>query len=259
VSFTAQWIERTSGSGCSASTKPSSSNSPSGHEHDERLARVAALAHHEVTEIALLGLLIVGLQARLVGPGLDRLPDRVPEVGREPALADVEHLVPAAGAVEAERDLPVFLREGVLELVAVVEDRLRRDHRLKLEALQTADAGEGVGDLRVLGRDLRLVGEVLEAAAPAGRVVLAGRLHAGRTRLDDLEGDRLGVVSLHLRDLRAHRVAREPAADEDDEAVQARDAVPAVGERVDREVELLVLLDGGCSHPASLAAVSRES
>ena len=49
------------------------------------------------------------------------------------------------------------------------------------------------------------------------------------------------MVSLHLRHASPHDVARQPAADEDDEAVQPRDAVAAVGERFDLEVELLVL------------------
>ena len=65
----------------------------------------------------------------------------------------------------------------------------------------------------------------------------------------DLQRQRLGVVPLHFRHARAHRVAREAAADEDDEPVEARDAVPAVGERVDRELELLVPLDGGGHRP----------
>ena len=47
------------------------------------------------------------------------------------------------------------------------------------------------------------------------------------------------------------------AVDEDDEAVQARDAVPAVGERVDAELELLVLPDGG-GHVASVPAAGLD-
>ena len=72
-------------------------------ELDERLARVAALADDEVPqEAGVLGL-VVGLEPLAARPVARRFPDRVPEVGREPAAADVEHLVPAAGAVEAER------------------------------------------------------------------------------------------------------------------------------------------------------------
>ena len=49
---------------------------------------------------------------------------------------------------------------------------------------------------------------------------------------------------------RAHDVAREPAADEDDEAVQPRDAVPAVGERLDLEIELRSVRTGAAMRPA---------
>jgi hypothetical protein len=59
------------------------------------------------------------------------------------------------------------------------------------------------------------------------------------------------VVALHLRDAGADGVTREPASHEDDEAVQARDAVPAVRERVDVELELLSLGDRR-SHYASV-------
>ena len=48
------------------------------------------------------------------------------------------------------------------------------------------------------------------------------------------------MAALHLRHARAHRVAGQAAADEDDEPVQPRDAVAAVRERVDVELELLV-------------------
>ena len=44
-----------------------------------------------------------GLEQLLARPLAHGVADRVAEVGREPALLDVEHLVPAAGAVEAER------------------------------------------------------------------------------------------------------------------------------------------------------------
>ena len=72
----------------------------------------------------------------------------------------------------------------------------------------------------------------------------ARSLDARRAGLDDLERDRLGVVPLHLRDIRANGVAGQPAAHEDDEAVQAARRRAAVGERVDLELELVVGLDG---------------
>ena len=73
--------------------------------------------------------------------------------------------------------------------------------------------------------------------------MLARRLDARRSGLDDLDGERLRMVALHLCDTRADDVAGKPVADEHDEAVQTRDAVAAVRERLDPEVELLV-----CSH-----------
>jgi hypothetical protein len=89
--------------------------------------------------------------------------------------------------VEAERHVPVLCGgEGVLELVAVVEDRLGRHDRLELEALLAADALKRVGDLGLLRSRLRFVGEVLEAAPPACGVVLARRVHSGCSGLDDL-------------------------------------------------------------------------
>ena len=121
-----------------------------------------------------------------------------------------------------------------------MEDRLGRDDRLERRIVEPADPAQRFLDLLGLRRDLCLVGEILEAAAAAVRVVLARSLDARRARLHDLDGERLGVVALHLRHTRAHGVAGQPALDEDDEAVQARDAVAAVGERVDLELELFV-------------------
>ena len=69
----------------------------------------------------------------------------------------------------------------------------------------------------------------------------ARRLDALRRRLEHLGRERLREAALHLRHARAHAVAGKPAAHEDDEAVQACDTVPAVGERVDLELDLLVL------------------
>ena len=62
----------------------------------------------------------------------------------------------------------------------------------------------------------------------------AGCKHFGR--------DRFGMATLHLRHAGAHGVAGKAGAHEHDEAVEARDAVPAKGERVDLELELLVPL-----------------
>ena len=124
----------------------------------------------------------------------------------------------------------------------------------ELDVREPADAHERVADLAGLRRELRLVGEVLEAAAAAGRVMGARSLDALGARLDDFDCERLGMAALDLRDPCPHRVARQAAANEDDEAVQPRDAVAAVRERVDPDVDLLVDLHRR-GHGLSLAAV----
>src|SRR5207342_2639444 len=65
--------------------------------------------------------------------------------------------------------------------------------------------------------------------------------------------DRFGEAALRLRDPRAHAVSGEPAADEDDEAVQPGDAVPAICERVDAELDLLTVANR-CGHRASVTS-----
>ena len=102
--------------------------------------------------------------------------------------------------------------------------------------------------------ELRLVGEILEAATAARRIVRARSLDARRAGREHLGRDRLGMTALHFRDAGAHGVTGKPGAHEDDEAVQARDTVPAEGERVDLELELLVACDGR-RHPRRVAAL----
>jgi hypothetical protein len=72
-----------------------------------------------------------------------------------------------------------------------------------------------------------------------------------RTGCDHIGNDRLGVPALHLRHAGTNRVPGEPPAHEHDEPVEARDAVPSERERIDRELELLISLDGR-RHPGRL-------
>ena len=215
-----------------------------GHELDERLAGVAALAHDQMAQVALVRLLAVRRQLLLLSPLAHPVADRVAEVGRQPALLDLEHLVPPAGLVQAERRDAVRVGERVLHLVAVVELRDGGDDRLEREVDEAGEPLERVADPAVLRVELRRVVEILEAAAAAGGVVGARRVDAVRPGGEHLGDDRLGVAALRLRHARLHPVAREAAAHEDDEAVEARDAVPAEGEGVDRQLELLASLDG---------------
>ena len=231
----------------SVSTKPPVSNfSPGrGDELHEHLARVAPFAHDEVAQVA--GVLRLVVRDR----ACPRAPSRAPRCGsrcRGRSSASTRSISSTSSqrpALWKPERRPVFgLRERVLELVAVVEDLLRREDRLERRLREPADAAQRVGDLRLLRLDLRLVGEILEAAAAAGRVVRARRVDAQRRRARGprWRAPRRGGAAPSSR--ARGPCPRKPAPDEHDEAVQARDAVPAVRERVDRELELLVLRDG---------------
>ena len=196
----------------------------------------------------LLGL-VVGGQPLGAGPVAHRVPTAFPSsvVSQQRSMSSTSSQRPALWKPSAGPGRR--LRERVLELVAVVEDLDGREDRLERRLRQPADPPERLAHLLLLGRDLRLVGEILETAAAAGGVVDARRLDPLRPLPDDLDRQRLRVVPLHVRHPRAHRVPGQAAADEDDEPVQAGDAVPAVGERVDLELELLIFAARGRPPP----------
>ena len=155
--------------------------------------------------------------------------------------------------MEAEREPVVARGERVLELVPVAVLGARRDDRLERRLREPAEADQRVTHLGVLRLELALVGVVLEAAAAARPEVAARRLDPVGPRLEQRGAHGLGEAALDLRRARAHEVAGQPAADEDDEAVESGDAVPAVGERVDAELDLLPLAHR-CGHRGSLPA-----
>jgi hypothetical protein len=142
-----------------------------------------------------------------------------------------------------------------------VEDlRLARDDLLERRVGDATEALQRVAHPRLLLRELHVVREILEPAAATRRVVRARRLDALRARADDLGRERLRVVPLHLRHARAHAVARQAAAHEDDVAVQPRDAVAAVCERLDVELDLLVSRDGRSHRPrVAVSSLPRSS
>src|SRR5262249_57659256 len=116
----------------------------------------------EMTEVARVGLLRVRDEPVGARPVADGVADRVAEVGRQPAVLDLQHLVPATCLVETERGAVLELRERVLELVAVVEDVAGREDRLQRRIRDAADAAERVRDLAPLRLDPRLVRAILE-------------------------------------------------------------------------------------------------
>src|SRR5690606_3007063 len=80
----------------------------------------------------------------------------------------------------------------------------------------------------------------LPAAHPAGTGLRPHRRHPVGRRLEDLDG--VGAPELRgvaaLRDARADALAGQRVAHEDDAAVVPRDAVPAVRDRADLELDL---------------------
>src|SRR4030095_1807693 len=117
------------------------------HEQDEHLTGVPAFPIDEVAQVAGPPGLVVRAQTRLAGPLPYGEPDRIAEIRREPAAFDAEDFVPAAGLVKAERRTVRSLRERILELVPVVEDRLGRNDRLEGWFRDPGDPHEGGVDL----------------------------------------------------------------------------------------------------------------
>ena len=205
-----------------------------------------------MTEVAGLRVLVVRLEALDARPLLDRLANRVADIGRQQALLDVDHLVPAAGPMEAEHEVGAVraVRERVLELVAVAILGPRGNDRVDGRIDEPPETRERVADLRLLRLDLARVGEVLEPAAAADTEMPTRRVDPIGTGLEHGCLDRLGESTLDLRRASAHEIARETSAHEHDEAVEPPDSVASVGERVDPNLDLLTLGDW-CSHRAS--------
>jgi len=71
--------------------------------------------------------------------------------------------------------------------------------------------------------------------------MLRARGHAIRARLEDLDRPGLGVCALGFLHLRAHPIPRKAIGDEHHVAVQAGNAGPAEGQRIDGQLEDLAL------------------
>jgi hypothetical protein len=170
---------------------------------------------------------------------------RVADFGGELAVVDVDDQVPAPARVEAERDALVggpdgALAEGVLEFVAVPPLFDGADDRLHLEVVEAADPPQRVLHLGLLLVQLALIGEALPGGAGARLAAVDATVReavgAGAQQLDR---PRLGEALLAFRHLGEDAIARQPARDEDDEAVRAGDPAAAEGQRVDLDLEPL--------------------
>jgi hypothetical protein len=102
-----------------------------------------------------------------------------------------------------------------------------------LESDDSSDAAHGVGDAFLLCGELSLVADVLPWTTPAGAEVGAGRVLAGRRRLDETEQLTQSVIGFFLGNSHFDLVSRRGQRNHDDLPVLAPDAVRAVGEGVD--------------------------
>ena len=213
-----------------------------GDEADLELAAAAALAHDEVAQEAALVAPVPRAEALAAALGEHQLAQLVAALGRQLAVGHREDAVEAAGRVEAAHQLAAVAGpERVLELVAVAPLLERGHDRLLLEALEAPDPRQRVRDLLGLDLELALVREHL----PRRARVVGDLRDAVRRGLEDLDRAGLGVGLLGLADDGAQAVAGHPARHEDDVAVTARDAVAAVGERIDGELELVAAAGAG--------------
>ena len=220
-----------------------------GHEDAEQLAGAHALADDEVAQVSGGDGLVVGVMPGGARPRDEHLSHRVPCVAREQADLERDDLLPAAGAVKAERGPLGRHRPGVLELVAIAELRDRGHDRLDRELAEAADPLDRIDHLALLVPELEVVGEILPATATAGAEVRARRLDASRPGLEPLDRDGLAVPALDLGDASPHEVAGQRALDEHDHAFVASHASAAGRERVDAQIELLPGSERRCHGP----------
>jgi hypothetical protein len=132
---------------------------------------------------------------------------------------------------------PRSLCERELHLVPVPEDLGRGLDGKEVEPLEPPDAGQAIGDLPLLVRDLRLVGEAHPVASPTGTEMGTTRRPTLRGWIEDLEPFGLGEAAVTCPDARADDVPRHGAGHEHDESVDPCDAGAAVRKITDRQLQ----------------------
>src|SRR5690606_21144489 len=98
---------------------------------------------------------------------------------------------------------------------------------------------QAVVQRRFLETQLRLRCQVLQAATTALREMWARWSHAFGGCGEHLQGLGFGIAAALTGELRLHAFTGECAFDEDDAAIEVRDATPFVTETVDIETERL--------------------
>src|SRR5262249_26291374 len=151
-----------------------------------------------------------------------------------------------AAPVQAEQRSIVLAVTGMereLHLVPVTKALGRADDGEHVRIGKAAQMREGFAYLIFLGRELLLVGEILEAAAAAlARAIVRARcVDTVGARLETLDGPRLGEALAAAEHAGAHAVAGKGIVHEDDEALPVSDALAAQGEPLDGDFDLFVL------------------
>ena len=212
---------------------------PGGDEQvEQQVAARAPFAHHEVPQQAAVAVARERPQSEVAARLRHGHAGAVHALGGQQAVDDVDDLLPGPALVQPEDQPSVFLlAERELHLVAVAPRVVHAADGLQLVLGEVRDALQGVHHLLLLELQLRRVVQRLPLAAAALLRVAAARRDAAGRGSDDLEGLRLGVRLAPLGHAREHVVAGYRSAHEHDELVQARDALPAVGERGDVELD----------------------
>jgi len=190
------------------------------HHGHQQLAGEHALAHHHMAQESGVLALVVGRDALVHGPGPHGLARGVAGRGGQQARVDVDHLVPAAAAVESQPQLAIRpRRRRVLHLVAVAEVLEGGVGRPHVDALQPADAGQVLRHLLPLGLEHHVVLHVLQAAAAAVGHEGARRRDAPGPRLQHLHQIGLTEPAPGLSDAHPGRISRRGVGSEHHEAV----------------------------------------
>jgi hypothetical protein len=177
------------------------------------------------------------------------------------AVGHVDDIAPRAAAVHAQDRPAVCLPERVLHLVAVAPGVGHAEDGPDVHLVEAADVGERLDHLTVLELELGGVVEGLPLAAAGVGWMVAAKRHPARRGGEELGEARFGVAGPAARHFDAGDVAGQRAPHEHDEAVDAADALAAVGEGVDGKLDGVAGLGrhaGQCSAPGPLRLSTRD-
>ena len=187
----------------------------------------------------MLGPEVVELIAGAFDEILDEESQTVGEIVLKMSFLYVEHLIKGAGDMEsggvavgeilARRELlvgqPAFVREGIFEFVAVGPYLVGADDGHNLGKVDLGDARQHVDDLLALAFELKLIGQMLPAAAAADAEMLAAGLDSDIAGTNHPDNMALGERFFLLVELDVDDVAWHGEGDEDNHVVDSRKGV----------------------------------